>query len=122
MSREFSRAHRIGEIVMREISQIIQFEMSDARIGMVTVSYVNVTSDLKCAKVFITRLNHFNSHHDIQKCLRCMSNAAGFFRRNLARRTKLRIIPVLRFFYDFSLEYGFYIDDLIFRANNIKDD
>ena len=122
MSREFSRANRISEIVMREIAQIIQSEMSDPRIGMITVSHVNVTSDLKCAKVFITRLNNFNEEHNIRECLKCMANAAGFLRRNLARRTELRIIPKLLFLYDHSLEHGFYIDNLIFKANNITDD
>ncbi|NQY51544.1 MAG: 30S ribosome-binding factor RbfA [Piscirickettsiaceae bacterium] len=122
MSIEFSRVKRISEILMREIARIIQFKMSDPRIGMITVSHVDVTSDLKCAKVFITRLNDFNADHNIQECLKCMANAEGFLRRNLAKRTELRIIPELLFLYDYSLEHGFYIDNLIFKANNITDD
>ena len=119
MSREFSRSYLISEIIMREIAQMIQFEISDPRIGMVTVSHVNVTSDVKYAKVFITRLNHSQPDQDSKECLKCLSNAVGFFRKILAKRIKLRAIPKLFFFYDDSLEHGFYIDDLISKANNI---
>ena len=65
MAREFSRTNRISEVVMRELAQMIQLELSDPRVGMVTVSHVDVTSDLKYAKVFVTRLNGFDSDQDV---------------------------------------------------------
>ncbi|OUR64194.1 ribosome-binding factor A [Methylophaga sp. 42_25_T18] len=123
MAREFSRTNRISEVVMRELAQMIQLELSDPRVGMVTVSHVDVTSDLKYAKVFITRLNGFDSDQDVKECLKGLSNAAGFLRRGLAKRVELRAIPELRFLYDKSLEHGFHMDDLIAKANaNITDD
>lgn len=70
MAREFSRTSRISEVVMRELAQIIQHEVSDPRVSMVTVSHVDVTSDLKYAKVFITRLNGFDSEQDVKECLK----------------------------------------------------
>jgi ribosome-binding factor A len=117
MAREFSRTSRISEVVMRELAQIIQHEVSDPRVSMVTVSHVDVTSDLKYAKVFITRLNGFDSEQDVKECLKGLTSAAGFLRRNLAKRVELRAMPELRFHYDKSLEHGFHMDDLIAKAN-----
>ena len=123
MAREFSRTNRISEVVMRELAQMIQLELSDPRVSMVTVSHVDVTSDLKYAKVFVTRLNGFDSEQDVKECLKGLSNAAGFLRRGLAKRVELRAIPELRFLYDKSLEHGFHMDDLIAKANaDITDD
>jgi ribosome-binding factor A len=117
MAREFSRTNRISEVVMRELAQMIQHEVSDPRVGMVTVSHVDVTSDLKYAKVFITRLDGFETEQDVKECLKGLTNAAGFLRRGLAKRVELRAIPELRFMYDKSLEHGFHMDDLIAKAN-----
>ncbi|MCK5361126.1 MAG: 30S ribosome-binding factor RbfA, partial [Gammaproteobacteria bacterium] len=52
MAREFSRSNRIGQLVMRELAQMIQHEVSDPRVGLVTVSHVDVTADMKYAKVY----------------------------------------------------------------------
>ncbi|MBE0438837.1 MAG: 30S ribosome-binding factor RbfA [Gammaproteobacteria bacterium] len=123
MAREFSRTTRIGEMLMRELAQMIQHEVSDPRVGMVTVSHVDVTSDLKYAKVFVTRLKTDNSEQEIKECLQGLSRAAGFLRRGLAGRVELRNIPELRFIYDKSLEHGFHMDELIAKANaNLSDD
>jgi len=117
MAREFSRTNRIGQLVMRELAQMIQHEVSDPRVGLVTVSHVDVTSDMKYAKVFVTRLNGVDSEQDIEECLAGLKRAAGFLRRNLAGRVELRNIPELRFHYDKSLEHGFQMDELIAKAN-----
>ena len=117
MAREFSRTNRIGELIMRELAQMIQHEVSDPRVGMVTVSHVDVTSDMKYAKVYVTRLTTDESEQDIKECLQGLSHAAGFLRRRLAGRVELRNIPELRFHYDKSLEHGFHMDKLISKAN-----
>lgn len=123
MAREFSRTNRIGEMIMRELAQMIQHDLSDPRIGMVTVSHVDVTSDLKYAKVYVTRLNSEQSELDIKNCLQGLARASGFLRRNLAGRVDLRVIPELRFVYDKSLEHGFHMDELIAKANaNLSND
>ena len=116
MAREFSRSNRIGELIMRELAQMIQHEVSDPRVGMVTVSHVDVTADMKYAKVLVTRLTTDNSEEDIKECLAGLSHAAGFLRRRLAGRVELRNIPELRFHYDKSLEHGFHMDELIAKA------
>lgn len=123
MAREFSRTSRIGEALMRELAQMIQHEVSDPRVGMVTVSHVDVTPDLKYAKVFVTRLNGVDSEADANECIEGLSRAAGFLRRGLANRVELRNIPELRFQYDTTLENGFHMDELIAKANaNLSDD
>ena len=123
MAKEFSRTSRIGEVIMRELAQMIQQEVSDPRVGMVTVSHVDVTSDLKYAKVFVTRLNGVESEDDVSECLAGLSHAAGFLRRGIAKRVEIRSVPELRFHYDSSLEHGFRMDELIAKANkNLSDD
>lgn len=121
MAREFSRTSRIGEVIMRELAQMIQHEVSDPRVGMVTVSHVKVTSDLKYARVLVTRLNGIESDQDAEECIAGLTRAAGFLRRNLAGRVDLRNIPELRFEYDKSLEHGFHMDELIAKANKDLD-
>ena len=117
MAREFSRTSRIGEVMQRELAQIIQHELADPRVSLVTVSHVDVTADLKYAKIYVTRLNGFDSEQAAEECLQGLNNAAGFLRRALAKRVKLRIMPELQFRYDTSLEHGFYMDALISKAN-----
>jgi len=117
MAREFSRTNRIGQLIMRELAQMIQHEISDPRVGLVTVSHVDVTADMKYAKVFVTRLTGDESEGEVEKCLQGLQHAAGFLRRNLAKRVELRNIPELRFQYDKSLVHGFQMDELIAEAN-----
>jgi len=117
MAQEFSRTSRIGEVIMRELAQMIQQEVSDPRVGMVTVSHVEITSDLKYAKVYVTRLNGVESEQDVSECIAGLTNAAGFLKRGIAKRIEIRSIPELRFLYDKSLEHGFRMDELIAKAN-----
>jgi ribosome-binding factor A len=117
MAQEFSRTSRIGEVIMRELAQMIQQEVSDPRVGMVTVSHVEITSDLKYAKVYVTRLNGVESEQDVSECIAGLTNAAGFLKRGIAKRVEIRTIPELRFLYDKSLEHGFRMDELIAKAN-----
>ncbi len=117
MAKEFSRTSRIGEVIMRELAQMIQQEVSDPRVGRVTVSHVSVTPDLKYAKGYITRLNGIESEKDVNECIAGLTNAAGFLKRGIAKRVEIRTIPELRFYYDKSLEHGFRMDELIAKAN-----
>lgn len=117
MAKEFSRTSRVGEVIMRELAQMIQQEISDPRVGMVTLSHVDVTADLKYAKVYVTRLNGADTEEEKQQCLQGLQNAAGYLRRGLGGRIKLRITPELRFVYDTTLENGFRMDKLIAEAN-----
>jgi ribosome-binding factor A len=86
------------------------------------VSHVDVTADLKYAKVYVTRFNGFESEQDAQECIKGLNSASGYLRRGLAGRVKLRNIPELLFVYDKTLENGFKMDELITKANTPRQD
>jgi len=113
MPREFSRTRRVAAQIQRELAELIQFEVKDPRVGLITVSGVDVTRDLAYAKVFVTVLD---SEHSIEEALEALNHAAGYLRRELGRRMKLRITPELTFLYDASVERGANLSALINSA------
>lgn len=113
MGREFSRSRRVGEQIQRELAELVQRELKDPRLGMVTISGVDVSRDLTVAKIYFTVLT---PEHDVKQTLKGLTNAAGFLRRELGHRMQLRVVPELRFFYDSSIENGSRLSALIDRA------
>ncbi len=113
MPKEFSRTRRVGEQMQRELAQLIQQEVHDPRLGMVTVSGVNVTRDLSLARVYITVLG---GDTDPKESLKVLKGAAGFLRHELARRMVIRSVPQLRFLYDESVVRGQELSSLIDEA------
>ncbi|MDR9435418.1 MAG: 30S ribosome-binding factor RbfA [Thiohalophilus sp.] len=114
MAKDFSRTRRIGEQMQRELATLIQQEIQDPRLGMVTVSAVEVSRDLAHAKVFITVLD--DQQQDIAASLDVLNRASGFLRHELGRRMILRTVPVLRFVYDESMARGNALSQLIDEA------
>lgn len=113
MQRQFSRTKRVGAQIQRELAQLIQFEVKDPRVGLVTVSGVDVTKDFAHAKVFVTVLD---SKHSPEEVLAALNHGAGFLRRELGARMKLRVTPQLHFVYDASVERGANLSALIDAA------
>ncbi|MFC1747255.1 30S ribosome-binding factor RbfA [Pseudomonadota bacterium] len=113
MAREFSRSKRVAAQIQRELAELIQFEVKDPRVGLITVSAVDVTRDLAYAKVFITM---FDTEHSVEEAVEALNHAAGYLRRELGRRMKLRITPELTFLYDASVERGANLSALINSA------
>ena len=113
MPREFPRTRRVGEQVQRELAGLVHEEIKDPRLGMVSISGVEVSSDLAHAKVFISVLGDDAA---VTASLRVLNNAAGFLRRKLGARMRLRVVPRVRFFHDRSLAEGARMDALISRA------
>ena len=112
MSREFSRADRVAQELQKEVAIILQREVKDPRIGMVTVSDVEVTKDLSCAKVFVT----FLFDHDdaaIEQGMKALEKASPYIRTLLGKAMRLRIVPELRFMYDRSLVEGMRMSNLV---------
>lgn len=102
--KEYSRTLRIAEEIKRDIAALIQGELQDPRIGMVTVSRVEISRDMVHAKIFITLLDaEMSEGHDLRNSLLGLNHAAGFLRRALAKRLRLRIVPQLRFVHDESV-------------------
>jgi len=110
MPREFGRNRRVGEQIRRELAALIQMEMKDPRVGMVTISEVRVNHDLSMAKVYFTTLG---TAEEAARTVALLNKAASFFRRELSGRMSLRVVPALRFVYDESVEHGAAMDALI---------
>lgn len=110
-----NRQGRIDEEYRRELSQLISFELKEPSVtGMVSVTKVKVTPDLKYAKVSVSVLNS----KDIKETLAGLKKSSGFLRSELAKRINLRNTPELVFELDESLEYGARIDKIIKDLKN----
>jgi ribosome-binding factor A len=110
MPKEFKRTDRLGELLQRELAVLIQKEIKDPRLGLVTVNAVQVTRDLAYAKVYVTFLVDDNQ---IPENLEILNNAASFLRTVLAKQIKVRTIPQLQFVYDASVREGSKLSSLI---------
>ncbi len=97
------RMARVADLVKQEVSQIIQHEMKDPRIGFVTVTSVEVSIDLRHARVYFSVLG---SQADQDASLEGLERAKGYIRTQLGRRITLRHIPELLFRYDESFDYA----------------
>jgi len=118
MAKEYSRASRVSQQVQKELARIIQQEVKDPRIGMVTISGVDITSDLAYAKVFVTFLTIGEQTND--ESLAGLNAASGYIRRLLGKAMKLRIVPDIRFCFDETLTEGLRISELVSGA--VKND
>jgi len=113
MAREFPRSRRIAEQVQRELSDIVRLELKDPRIGMITITDVEVTPDNAHARVYFTLLGDASK---VEETTGALEHAAGFLRSQLAQRLKLRTVPQLQFKYDASVERGVRLSQLIDAA------
>lgn len=112
------RTGRISEEMKKEISSIIQNDIKDPRLPqLVSVVAVNVTRDLRYAKVFVSVLGEEKQK---KEALQALKSAAGFIRREVGHRMEIRYSPELLFEIDSSIERGVYMSKLI--NDTIKDD
>jgi ribosome-binding factor A len=111
--RDYQRSDRVGDQMQRELADLIRLEVKDPRVGMVTLSGVEVTRDLAHAKVFFTQLGGEEKGMEAEQGL---NHAAGYLRRVLGTRLRLRSVPTLRFIYDDTPERGARISALIDSA------
>ena len=129
MSEMSSRVQRVADQIQRELAMLIQMEVNDPRIGMVSVTAVNVSRDLAHANVYVTVLNTMTGSDElndstlaapgeldkleIEESLKALRKASGYLRSMLAKRIELRSIPKLQFHYDESVERGQQLSSLI---------
>lgn len=113
--REFKRTDRVADQLQKELAVLIQREIKDPRLGMVTVSGVTVSRDLGYADVHVTLLGEQDAER-IKENLTVLKRAAGFLRSQIARRIKLRHVPELRFHFDESVVRGQRLSSLIDEA------
>jgi ribosome-binding factor A len=107
------RLRRVADQIQRELSELLRAEVKDPRVGMITLTAVEVSPDLAYAKVFFTTLADAESLTRIQTGL---ERAAGFLRAQLGKRLKLRVTPEIRFMHDVSVEHGVRLSQLIDAA------
>ena len=102
---------RVNSNMQRELSYILSNEVKNPNIKYITITAVDVTSDLSYARVYFTTLG------DSNETLKGLKSAKGYIRRSLADRVELRHIPELEFIYDESIEYGKKIEEKIKEIN-----
>jgi len=118
MPKDFSRTRRVGEQLQRELAVLVRDEIDDPRIGMVSISGVEVSRDLSHAKVFFSTMATPGKEHDTDISLQVLTGAAGFLRRLLGQNLAMRRVPQLHFKRDKTLEQGAYLSALIDSAVN----
>jgi ribosome-binding factor A len=104
------RHDKITQVIKREISNIIHDELKDPRLGFVTITRVEMTADLRCAKVFFSVLG---KEAERKKTKEALDSASGYIRRLIAQRIRLRFTPEIMFREDRSIEYGIQIETLL---------
>lgn len=111
------RPERVQEALRQEISNIVHDEMKDPRIGFLTITKVELTKDLRHAKVFFSVLGDTK---DKALALKGLNSAKGFIRSLVAGRIKLRFVPEVIFKIDDSLGYAGEIYDLLDKIKKEK--
>lgn len=112
MPREFTRAERVSDAVQQELAVLIRDNVRDPRVGMLSVTDVEISRDLAYAKVFVSFVGE-RSQNDIDAALEALNGASGYLRKLLAGSIKLRITPKLQFSYDESGRRGQHLSALI---------
>jgi ribosome-binding factor A len=105
-----ARQRRVADQIQRELADIVRGELKDPRVGMITLTSVEVSPDLAHAKVFFTSLVDDSQREEVLAGLR---RASGFLRSELGRRIKVHVTPELHFVYDASVERGMRLSRLI---------
>lgn len=106
----FKRSQRVGELIHEEISNLLLVGLKDPRIGFVTLTHVELTDDLKHAKIFVSVMG---KEEEKERTLQGLAAASGFIRKELGRKLQLRHIPDLTFRIDDSLDYSLRINKVL---------
>ena len=110
MAKEFSRSDRVAEQIQRELADLLQFEVKDPRVGMVTITEVEVSGDMSHAKIY------YSAAEGTKELQKGLEKSSGFLRTQLAKRLLLRTVPQLHFVYDASIDRGMKLSKLIDEA------
>lgn len=105
----YKRSVRVGDLIKKEIADIIMHKLKDPRLGFVTVTEAKVSDDLRHAKIYISVFEDAKR----EETLKILMSSARFIRSELAKRVKIKFIPEILFRFDASLEYGAKIDKIL---------
>ena len=124
MPKEYARSERVAQMIIRHLAVIIRNEVKDPRVSNLTITDVEVTKDLRQAKVFVTKMIQDESKENdgIQDMMTALEKANGFLRRSLAKNIDMRHCPTLLFSYDNSISNGAKMSALIDKALNGSSD
>ena len=112
----YARADRVAGQVQKIISDLLRRSIRDPRLASTTITSVNMTADLRIAKVYYTSEE---GGDNAKAAGEGFQSAIGFLKRQMARELKLKYMPELQFYYDESIDYGQHIDQLL---NKLKTD
>ena len=118
INRSFSRKDRVSEQIRRELAELIRKELKDPRVGMISITDVEVTADYAHAKVFFSTLA---GSENLPEVMTGLQKASGFLRRELGKRISIHMTPQLHFVFDQSLERGADLSKLIQEAVAISE-
>ncbi len=113
MAKPGSRTARLAEQIRRDLSEIVRLEMKDPRLGLVTLTDVELSQDHSHARVFFTTIG---GSADAPACEQLFEHAAGFLRSRLAHGLSTRTVPQLHFRFDASVERGVRLSQMIDEA------
>ena len=113
MKKHSQRAQRVGDQIQKELADLLRNEVKDPRVGQVTVTSVEASSDLSHATIHFT---HLAGREHADEAVQALSRTAGFLRTALSHRISLYSVPQLHFVYDDSIEAGMKLSQLIDEA------
>lgn len=105
----YKRSKRIGDLLREEIAYIIMNHVKDPRLGFLTITSVDVTNDLRNARVYCSVFDK----SETGKTLAVLNSAKGFIKSELGKNVNMKILPQLEFFADEAIEYGSHIEKLL---------
>ncbi len=117
INMQYQRKDRVSDLIKREIAHIVQHELKDPGIGFVTITAVEVSVDLKHAKIFYSVLGDEGSK---RKSTSALKRASGFIQREIGKKLKLKYTPEIFFQFDESVEYGAHIEELIQKIHTTE--
>lgn len=113
-----SRPTRVAQEVKRTLAELFLKEAKDPRFQKINITDCKISKDLSVAKIHFALIGYNEGDPEVQDVLKALEKAKGFFRNELGRRLKLRIVPDLRFYYDTVPEHAAHIEELINKALN----
>jgi ribosome-binding factor A len=116
MSRRLSR---VEEACKEELSEILQREIKDPRVGFVTITDVKLTADLRHARVFVSV---FGSEQEAEQSLNGLESARGYLRFQLGRHLRLKYLPEIEFVHEHVAEDALRLNELMNRVKNERDE
>jgi ribosome-binding factor A len=109
------RQEKLGELITAELSDLLRTRVKDPRVGFASITHVEVSGDLRHAKVFVSVMGELSEQEETIKALK---HATGFLRHELAERITIRYMPELVFKLDTSIEQGSRILEMIRQLEN----